>query len=79
MIQAEREGSMLHYLVLGPSGVGKTCFGNYLEEKGNYKHLRIDRWDENVDGIDVEGLRKVWNILCQTNDPGPLPGSARFK
>jgi hypothetical protein len=36
----------MHYFLLGPSGVGKTHFGNWLEAKRGYHHIRVDDGDQ---------------------------------
>jgi hypothetical protein len=59
----------MHYFLLGPSGVGKTTFGDWLGAR-RYLHIPIDRPDRR-DGIDVAGLRDLWNKLGQ-GDPGPM-------
>jgi len=60
----------MHYFLLGPSGVGKTYFGNWLQANRQYLHILIDRPDEQ-DGLDVENLREPWNKLKQGN-PAPF-------
>jgi hypothetical protein len=54
----------MHYLLLGPSGVGKTMFGNWLEANRQYDHLAVDRGDE-TDGLTAEGLIALWNKVIQ--------------
>jgi shikimate kinase len=47
--------------LLGPSGVGKSSFGKYLEQSQGWMHLEIDEYPN--DGIDIHGLRKEWNLF----------------
>ena len=50
----------MHYFLLGPSGVGKTWFGNWLQDEREYLHILIDRPD-GKDGLKEEGLDELWN------------------
>jgi shikimate kinase len=45
--------------ILGPSGVGKSRFGKYLEQKYRWLHLEIDQYR----GIDIHELRKEWDLF----------------
>jgi shikimate kinase len=47
------------WFVLGPSGTGKSSFGEYLTNIKNWYHLEIDQFDK--DGIDINGLRRDWD------------------
>ncbi len=49
----------MHYFLLGPSGVGKTWFGNWLQDERGYLHILIDRPD-GKDGLKEEGLEESW-------------------
>jgi hypothetical protein len=49
----------MHYFLLGPSGVGKTCFGNWLQDNRKYLHIPIDRGDEGS-GWELEGFKELW-------------------
>ena len=70
-------GSMAQYdasrtlFVLGPSGAGKSTFAQYLATEHSWLHLEIDQFP-NGDGIDIYGLRRVWNAFYQNNDPTAL-------
>ena len=57
-------------LILGPSGVGKSSFGEWLAAERNWLHLEIDRYPE--DGIDLHNLRAEWNEFCERGNPGLL-------
>src|ERR1700682_877827 len=48
------------WLILGPSGSGKSSFGQWLAAERNWLHLEIDRYREG-DGIDLNNLRREWN------------------
>ena len=61
-----------HYFILGPSGVGKTTLGDFIADHQKYLHLRIDTGVAGEDGIDVERLRKQWDILLRTGNFDPL-------
>lgn len=50
----------MHYFLLGPSGVGKTCFGNWLQVNRKYLHIPIDRGDEGS-GWELEGFKELWD------------------
>jgi hypothetical protein len=60
----------MHYFVLGPSGVGKTTFGDWLQANRQYDHLAVDRGDEQ-NGLIAEGLVDPWNRLTQ-GDAAPF-------
>src|SRR5262245_55884084 len=59
----------MHYFLLGPSGVGKTTFGDWLEANRQYSHLAVDRGNQ-TDGLTAEGLIGLWNNLLP--DPAPF-------
>jgi hypothetical protein len=61
----------MHYFLLGPSGVGKTRFGNWLEANRQYFHLAVDRGDPPNNGLKAEGLWDLWGVLLQGN-PAPF-------
>lgn len=61
--------ALMIWLVFGPSGVGKTCFGEWLATKHNWMHLEIDQYP--IDGIDSYNLRDTWEVFCSQH------GSAR--
>jgi hypothetical protein len=63
---------MRHYLIFGPSGVGKTSFGNFLGGTGKYVHLDFDRYKEGKYGIGEEKLTSEWSLLCECQDPSAL-------
>jgi hypothetical protein len=56
------------WLILGPSGVGKSSFGAWLAVERNWLHLEIDRFPE--DGINLHNLRTEWNEFCERGNPG---------
>ena len=58
------------WFVLGPSGVGKSSFGQYLADTKNWLHIELDQFDKN--GIDKFDLRKEWNILYNSGDSAAL-------
>ncbi len=55
------------WFVLGPSGTGKSCFGKYLNNIKNFYHMEIDQFHQ--DGIDVHGLRQVWDAYYKKFEP----------
>lgn len=58
------------WFILGPSGTGKSSFGEYLAKIKNWYHLEIDQFDKN--GIDIHGLRQDWDAYCYKHDPSGL-------
>ena len=60
----------LIWLVFGPSGVGKSCFGKWLALEQNWMHLEIDQHP--LDGIDSYKLRPEWEEFY-TNRGSALP------
>jgi hypothetical protein len=59
----------MHCFLLGPSGVGKTRFANWLRANRGYLHIPIDRGDQG-NGLIEEGLVDLWKEL---NDGNPAP------
>lgn len=60
----------MHYFLLGPSGVGKTTFGDWLQDNRRYLHIAVDRGDRD-NGLNTEGLIELWNKLLEGN-PAPF-------
>jgi shikimate kinase len=58
------------WLILGPSGVGKSDFGGWLHTELNWLHLEIDRSDG--DGIDLNALRPEWDAFLKQNNAQPF-------
>ena len=58
------------WFVLGPSGVGKSSFGDYLANIKDWYHLEIDQFIN--DGIDTYGLRQEWDAYYLSLDPSGL-------
>lgn len=56
-------------IISGPSGVGKSTFGQYLESQ-DWMYLEADLTD--ADGIDVLGLRNPWDAFWEKYDARPL-------
>jgi|HubBroStandDraft_6_1064221.scaffolds.fasta_scaffold45863_5 adenylate kinase family enzyme len=54
----------MHYFLLGPSGVGKTTFGDWLQDNCQYLHIPVDRGDRD-NGLVTEGLIELWNKLLE--------------
>ena len=52
----------MHYFLHGPSGVGKTRFGNWLEgnRKYHYHHIRVDNGDQESELRKEERLWELW-------------------
>jgi adenylate kinase family enzyme len=59
------------WLILGPSGVGKSDFGGWLHTELNWLHLEIDRSDG--DGIDLNALRPEWDAFLKQNNAQLAP------
>lgn len=57
--------------VLGPSGVGKSKFGEYLSKQHRWLHLEIDQYP-NGDGIDIHNLRGPWDLFCKSKNSADL-------
>jgi hypothetical protein len=60
----------MHYFLLGPSGVGKTTFGNWLQDNRQYLHIPADRGD-GYGGLVAERLWGLW-IKLKQGDPKPF-------
>lgn len=56
----------MHYFLLGPSGVGKTRFANWLRANRGFLHIPIDRGDQG-NGLNAEGLVDLWKRLNDGN------------
>ena len=62
----------MHYFLLGPSGVGKTTFGDWLGANRRFRYLHIDvDGAGKTDALTAEGLKESWDKLAQ-GDPAPL-------
>lgn len=66
----EQERTTL-WLILGPSGSGKSSFGKWLAAERNWLHLEVDRYPEG-DGIDLLNLRAEWNEFYEHGNPKGL-------
>jgi hypothetical protein len=53
----------MHYFLLGPSGVGKTWFGNWLEANLRYHHIRVDNGDDS----ELPQEPRLWELWKQGN------------
>ena len=62
----------MHYFLFGPSGVGKTRFGDWLQDNLQYLNIPVDRGDQD-NGLITEGLIELWNKLLE-GDPAPFSG-----
>jgi len=49
----------MHFFILGPSGVGKTTFGDWVAANLPYLHIPLDRGDDG-NGLVIEGLDQLW-------------------
>ena len=69
MVVSEKNGvtSIQMFLLLGPSGVGKSEIASRLQAL-NFIHLKIDQHH----GFKANGLRHEWHQFCARSDPGPL-------
>jgi len=56
--------------LLGPSGVGKTTFADWLQANRNYHHVAVDRGDQ-PNGLVAEGFDELAGKLEQ-GDPAPF-------
>jgi len=56
--------------VLGPSGTGKSPFGEYLATVKNWHHIEIDQFYKN--GIEIHRLIGVWDAYYNNYDPSGL-------
>ncbi len=61
-----------HLFVLGPSGVGKSSLGHWLEDDLALLHLEHDIYPEPGDGMDALGLRAEWNVFHDCGDASAL-------
>jgi hypothetical protein len=68
LIQVARK----HLFVLGPSGVGKSSLGHWLERDLALLHLEHDIYPEPGNGIDALGLRAEWNAFHDRGDASAL-------
>lgn len=57
-------------LLLGPAGVGKSFFADYLTRRHGWLHLEMDQ--PGVDGIDFHGIRTEWDLFLRERQPGTL-------
>jgi gluconate kinase len=64
-------------LLLGPSGVGKTQLGQWLQEDLGLLWIEADLFGRH-NPIDVLGLSQEWNAIRQ-NDPAPLRDALRAR
>jgi hypothetical protein len=60
-LSANRIGPAMHYFLLGPSGVGKTWFGDWLAANRHYHHIRVDNGDQGSELQKEPGLWGLWN------------------
>ena len=63
------------WLILGPSGVGKSSFGGWLAAKQSWLHLEIDQYPR--DGIGVYKLRTEWDTFYGGQSASPLSHTIR--
>lgn len=63
-------------LILGPSGVGKSSFGEWLATERNWLHLEIDRFPEG-DGVDLNTLRPEWDEFYLAGNAKRLGGAVQ--
>lgn len=65
----------MHYFLLGPSGVGKTHFGNWLEIERGYHHIRVD----NGEGNELQEQEpRLWKLWVRGNPKTPFETSPLF-
>jgi hypothetical protein len=58
--------------LLGPSGVGKTTFGDWLGANRRFRYLHIDiDGGGKTDVLTAEGLKESWGKL-ERGDPAPV-------
>src|SRR5215831_3595025 len=62
--------------IFGPSGVGKSAFGNYLVQLHGWLHLEIDQFPAG-DGIDIHQLRYEWELFYRQKNSRPLVQALR--
>jgi hypothetical protein len=65
----------VNYFLLGPSGVGKTRFGDWLEAERKYHHMRVDNGDQDSELGKEPTLLKLW---MQGNPKSPFETSPSF-
>ena len=65
----------MHYFLLGPSGVGKTWFGNWLEANRQYHHIRVDNGDQ---GSELVKEKRLWELWLHGNPGTPFATSPLF-
>jgi hypothetical protein len=71
----------MHYFLLGPSGVGKTWLGNWLEAKRQFHHIRVDNGDQDSELLKEEKLWELWrqgNPEIIVASPSFIPLAGRF-
>ena len=54
----------MHYFLLGPSGVGKTWFGDWLAANRHYHHIRVDNGDQ---GNELLKEPRLWDLWMRGN------------
>jgi gluconate kinase len=59
--------------ILGPSGVGKSAFGNYLAQTHGWLHLEMDQFH----CLDIHQLRHEWDLFCLQKNILPLVRTIR--
>ena len=66
------------WLILGPSGVGKSYFSRFLAQHKNFLHLEVDTYSieglgsYNNEGIDIHNLRREWELFYTQKTGKPL-------
>ena len=75
MVSRPDRGRTMHYFLLGPSGVGKTYFGNWLEANRQYHHIRVDNGDH---GSELQREKRLWSLWQQGNPKTPFETSPLF-
>jgi len=60
------------WLILGPSGVGKSFFAEFLKKKRGWTHIDIDQYPPEGNIIDVLKLRAPWDAYWKRKDAAPL-------
>ncbi len=67
----------LIWLILGPSGTGKSSFGKWLAAERDWLHLEADRFRE--DGIDLLNLRAEWDEFYYRGNPAGLDNAVQIR